>query len=144
MKIFKIILLVISVTLVTSTVKMMTSSTTLQSARSLTYMTLVEGTNDIYEICKLICNVNNMKTYYSETTVYPNYGKLFRCQCNEDFTPWYDLTTFAEITMDLLKGDPLFNYYLNMPGNYENECQCDNLKSLIYNILDSFKDLSLS
>ena len=111
---------------------------------SLTYMTLVEGSNDIYEICKLICGINDMKTFYSETTVYPNYGKLFRCQCNEDFTPWYNVNTLAEVTMDLLKGDAMFNYYMNMPGNYQNECQCDNLKSLLYNILDTFQDVSLN
>lgn len=107
-----------------------------------TYMTLVEGTSDIYETCKLICSVNEMKTYYSETTIYPNYGKLFRCQCDDDFTPWYSLDTLAEVTKDLLKGNPLFNYYMNMVGNYKNECECENLKSLIYNIVDSFKNVN--
>lgn len=112
--------------------------------KELTYMTLIEGTNDIYEVCKLICETNDMKTYYSETTVYPGYGKMFRCQCNDDFTPWYNLNTFAEITMDLLKGNDFFNYYLNMPGNYQNECVCTNLKNLVFNILGSFKDVSPS
>ena len=127
-----VLLFLFCVKLITSKVQLMTS----ESQSSLTYMTLVEGSNDIYEICKLICGINDMKTFYSETTVYPNYGKLFRCQCNEDFTPWYNVNTLAEVTMDLLKGDAMFNYYMNMPGNYQNECQCDNLKSLLYNILE--------
>ena len=135
-----ILLFLFCVKLITSKVQLMTS----ESQSSLTYMTLVEGSNDIYEICKLICGINDMKTFYSETTVYPNYGKLFRCQCNEDFTPWYNVNTLAEVTMDLLKGDAMFNYYMNMPGNYQNECQCDNLKSLLYNILDTFQDVSLN
>lgn len=134
-----VLLFLFCVKLITSKVQLMTS----ESQSSLTYMTLVEGSNDIYEICKLICGINDMKTFYSETTVYPNYGKLFRCQCNEDFTPWYNVNTLAEVTMDLLKGDAMFNYYMNMPGNYQNECQCDNLKSLLYNILDTFQDVSL-
>ena len=133
-----VLLFLFCVKLITSKVQLMTS----ESQSSLTYMTLVEGSNDIYEICKLICGINDMKTFYSETTVYPNYGKLFRCQCNEDFTPWYNVNTLAEVTMDLLKGDAMFNYYMNMPGNYQNECQCDNLKSLLYNILDTFQDVS--
>ena len=132
-----VLLFLFCVKLITSKVQLMTS----ESQSSLTYMTLVEGSNDIYEICKLICGINDMKTFYSETTVYPNYGKLFRCQCNEDFTPWYNVNTLAEVTMDLLKGDAMFNYYMNMPGNYQNECQCDNLKSLLYNILDTFQDV---
>ena len=135
-----VLLFLFSVNLIVSKVQLMTS----ESQSSLTYMTLVEGSNDIYEICKLICGINDMKTFYSETTVYPNYGKLFRCQCNEDFTPWYNVNTLAEFTMDLLKGDAMFNYYMNMPGNYQNECQCDNLKSLLYNILDTFQDVSLN
>ena len=135
-----VLLCLFCVKLITSKVQLMTS----ESQSSLTYMTLVEGSNDIYEICKLICGINDMKTFYSETTVYPNYGKLFRCQCNEDFTPWYNVNTLAEVTMDLLKGDAMFNYYMNMPGNYQNECQCDNLKSLLYNILDTFQDVSLN
>ena len=135
-----VLLFLFSVNLIVSKVQLMTS----ESQSSLTYMTLVEGSNDIYEICKLICGINDMKTFYSETTVYPNYGKLFRCQCNEDFTPWYNVNTLAEVTMDLLKGDAMFNYYMNMPGNYQNECQCDNLKSLLYNILDTFQDVSLN
>ncbi len=135
-----VLLFLFCVKLITSKVQLMTS----ESQSSLTYMTLVEGSNDIYEICKLICGINDMKTFYSETTVYPNYGKLFRCQCNEDFTPWYNVNTLAEVTMDLLKGDAMFNYYMNMPGNYQNECQCDNLKSLLYNILDTFQDVSLN
>ena len=135
-----VLLFLFSVNLIASKVQLMTS----ESQPSLTYMTLVEGSNDIYEICKLICGINDMKTFYSETTVYPNYGKLFRCQCNEDFTPWYNVNTLAEVTMDLLKGDAMFNYYMNMPGNYQNECQCDNLKSLLYNILDTFQDVSLN
>ena len=135
-----VLLFLFCVKLITSKVQLMTS----ESQSSLTYMTLVEGSNDIYEICKLICGINDMKTFYSETTVYPNYGKLFRCQCNEDFTPWYNVNTLAEVTMDLLKGDAMFNYYMNMPGNYQNECQCDNLKSLLYNILDTFQDASLN
>ena len=135
-----VLLFLFCVKLITSKVQFMTS----ESQSSLTYMTLVEGSNDIYEICKLICGINDMKTFYSETTVYPNYGKLFRCQCNEDFTPWYNVNTLAEVTMDLLKGDAMFNYYMNMPGNYQNECQCDNLKSLLYNILDTFQDVSLN
>ena len=135
-----VLLFLFSVNLIASKVQLMTS----ESQQSLTYMTLVEGSNDIYEICKLICGINDMKTFYSETTVYPNYGKLFRCQCNEDFTPWYNVNTLAEVTMDLLKGDAMFNYYMNMPGNYQNECQCDNLKSLLYNILDTFQDVSVN
>lgn len=135
-----VLLFLFSVNLIVSKVQLMTS----ESQSSLTYMTLVEGSNDIYEICKLICGINDMKTFYSETTVYPNYGKLFRCQCNEDFTPWYNVNTLAEVTMDLLKGDAMFNYYMNMPGNYQNECQCDNLKSLLYNILDTFQDVSVN
>lgn len=135
-----VLLFLFCVKLITSKVQLMTS----ESQSSFTYMTLVEGSNDIYEICKLICGINDMKTFYSETTVYPNYGKLFRCQCNEDFTPWYNVNTLAEVTMDLLKGDAMFNYYMNMPGNYQNECQCDNLKSLLYNILDTFQDVSLN
>ena len=135
-----VLLFLFCVKLITSKVQLMTS----ESQSSLTYMTLVEGSNDIYEICKLICGINDMKTFYSETTVYPNYGKLFRCQCNEDFTPWYNVNTLAEVTMELLKGDAMFNYYMNMPGNYQNECQCDNLKSLLYNILDTFQDVSLN
>ena len=135
-----VLLFLFCVKLITSKVQLMTS----ESQSSLTYMTLVEGSNDIYEICKLICGINDMKTFYSETTVYPNYGKLFRCQCNEDFTPWYNVNTLAEVTMDLLKGDAMFNYYMNMPGNYQNECQCDNLKNLLYNILDTFQDVSLN
>ena len=135
-----VLLFLFCVKLITSKVQLMTS----ESQSSLTYMTLVEGSNDIYEICKLICGINDMKTFYSETTVYPNYGKLFRCQCNEDFTPWYNVNTLAEVTMDLLKGDAMFNYYMNMPGNYQNECQCDNLKSLLYNILDTFQDVSVN
>ena len=135
-----VLLFLFCVKLITSKVQLMTS----ESQSSLTYMTLVDGSNDIYEICKLICGINDMKTFYSETTVYPNYGKLFRCQCNEDFTPWYNVNTLAEVTMDLLKGDAMFNYYMNMPGNYQNECQCDNLKSLLYNILDTFQDVSLN
>ena len=135
-----VLLFLFCVKLITSKVQLMTS----ESQSSLTYMTLVEGSNDIYEICKLICGINDMKTFYSETTVYPNYGKLFRCQCNEDFTPWYNVNTLAEVTMDLLKGDAMFNCYMNMPGNYQNECQCDNLKSLLYNILDTFQDVSLN
>ena len=135
-----VLLFLFSVNLIVSKVQLMTS----ESQQSLTYMTLVEGSNDIYEICKLICGINDMKTFYSETTVYPNYGKLFRCQCNEDFTPWYNVNTLAEVTMDLLKGDAMFNYYMNMPGNYQNECQCDNLKSLLYNILDTFQDVSVN
>ena len=135
-----VLLFLFCVKLITSKVQLMTS----ESQSSLTYMTLVEGSNDIYEICKLICGINDMKTFYSETTVYPNYGKLFRCQCNEDFTPWYNVNTLAEVTMDLLKGDAMFNYYMNMPGNYQNEFQCDNLKSLLYNILDTFQDVSLN
>ena len=135
-----VLLFLFCVKLITSKVQLMTS----ESQSSLTYMTLVEGSNDIYEICKLICGINDMKTFYSETTVYPNYGKLFRCQCNEDFTPWYNVNTLAEVTMDLLKGDAMFNYYMNMPGNYQNECQCDNLKSLLYNILDTFQDVSFN
>lgn len=135
-----VLLFLFSVNLIVSKVQLMTS----EFQSSLTYMTLVEGSNDIYEICKLICGINDMKTFYSETTVYPNYGKLFRCQCNEDFTPWYNVNTLAEVTMDLLKGDAMFNYYMNMPGNYQNECQCDNLKSLLYNILDTFQDVSVN
>ena len=114
-----------------------------QLPSDITYMTLVEGSSDMYEICKLICRVNNMKTYYSETTIYPQYGKVFRCQCNENYTPWYDLQTFREVAFDLLRGNSIFNYYMNMPGNYINECECNNLKSLIFNILTTFKDLNI-
>ena len=108
-----------------------------ENEHSLTYLTLVEGTKDIYEVCKLICNANDMKTYYSESTYFPNYGKLFRCQCNSQFTAWYNLETLAQVGLDLIKGDDLVNYYFNMPGNNENDCKCDTYREILLKMISS-------
>jgi hypothetical protein len=104
-------------------------------SKSTTYLTLIEGSQDVYKTCQSICRERKEQTYYAEATDYPNYGKIFRCQCGDKFTSWYSMHDLNEINSSILMGDNLFNNYMNMLGFEISDCECDDLKRLLIRLL---------
>lgn len=99
------------------------------------YITLVEGTYEIYKLCDVICTVDGKRTSYAEVTTFPEYGKIFRCQCGKQFSSWYNVNTLDNLGKDILRGDEVFNYYLNMLSLDLEECECESLKNVLLRLI---------
>jgi hypothetical protein len=108
---------------------------TTSDSKSTTYLTLIEGSQDVYKTCQSICRERGEQTYYAEATDYPSYGKIFRCQCGDKFTSWYSMYDLSELNSSLLMGDNLFNNYMSMLGYDLSDCECDDLKRLLARLL---------
>jgi hypothetical protein len=102
-----------------------------QQTTPLVYITLLEGSRDIYATCESICTEKSSPLYYAEVTDFPNYGKIFRCQCGDKYTPWHNLNDLSELCTEILLGDELFNGYFNLLGYDTSDCKCDDLKYLL-------------
>jgi hypothetical protein len=103
--------------------------------KELIYITLLEGSKNIYALCQSICGDLGEITLYSESTNYPDYGVIFRCQCGSHYTPWYNLENLNEMCLDILKGDSLFNDYFNLLGYDTSDCKCSPLKDMLSKML---------
>lgn len=101
------------------------------AAKRVTYITILEGSREIYNMCGSICKESCKPLYYTEVTDFPNYGKIFRCQCGDRYSSWYNIETFTALDLDILLGDNLFNDYFNLLGYDTSDCQCDSLKQLL-------------
>ena len=107
------------------------NQTTLTPPQEVTYITIMEGSDDVYASCSLICRDLNKQTLYSEITDFPGYGSIFRCQCGGDWSSWYNWGDMRELCTDILLGDSLFNDYMNLLGYDVDDCECDGLKKLL-------------
>ncbi len=105
-------------------------------AKPTVYVTLIEASSDVYKTCESICREKKEETYYAEVTDFSNYGKIFRCQCGDKFTPWYSLHDLSQMDSNILMGDLMFNSYLSMPGYDLSDCDCDDLKRLLARLLN--------
>lgn len=103
----------------------------IQPNNGLTYITILEGTHEVYAKCNIICHSDEKQNLYTEVTNFPGYGKIYRCQCDNKYSKWYNLANNSEVSLDILLGDSLFNHYLNLLGRQEDDCSCDPLKSLL-------------
>lgn len=108
-----------------------------KNAEPVTYITLMEGTRETYAICQSICRDRGLPTYYAEVTDFPNYGMIFRCQCGDNFTSWYNSEDLTELCLDILLGDTLFNDYFNMIGYDTSDCECNALKEMLGKMLQT-------
>ena len=97
----------------------------------ITYITILEGTHDIYGKCNIICHKDGKANLYTEITNFPNFGKIYRCQCDNKFSKWYSIQDNSEVSLDILLGDSLFNHYINLLGVNADPCSCDPLKALL-------------
>ncbi len=104
---------------------------TSQHPRKVTYITLIEGSKEVYNLCNSICSEKGENTLYSEVTDFPDYGNIFRCQCGDNFTSWYKMNDLSELCIDILLGDSLFNDYFNMLGYDVSNCKCDALRVML-------------
>lgn len=101
------------------------------------YITLIEGSKDTYTLCNSICQDKNEQLYYAEVTEFPGHGKIFRCQCGDRYTAWYNFSDLSEMCVDILMGDKLFNGYINLLGYDRDDCNCNDLKLLLAKLLPS-------
>jgi hypothetical protein len=106
-------------------------------APQLTYITMLEGSREVYGTCQSICWETSKPLLYTEVTDFPNYGKIFRCQCGDRYTSWYNLADLSELCVDVLLGDSIFNDYFNLLGYDTSDCQCDDLKSLLGKLISN-------
>lgn len=114
---------------------------TITKNQEITYVTLIEGSRETYQYCNNICKNLEQNTLYAEVTDFPNYGTIFRCQCGDSFTSWYNMQDMSELCLDILIGDNLFNDYLNMLGYDTSDCDCSAMKYMLGKIL-SAKEIS--
>ena len=106
-----------------------------EDGETTTYITLLEGSSEVYSFCQNICEKWNDPLLYTEVTSFPYYGEIYRCQCGAQYSKWYDMKTHEELSYDILLGDDLFNDYLNMLGFDDNDCYCASLKNLLYKLI---------
>lgn len=106
-----------------------------KQAPEVTYITLMEGSRETYALCRSICTQEGLPLYYTEVTDFPSYGMIFRCQCGDKFTSWYNSEDLTELCVDILLGDQLFNDYFNMVGHETSDCECDVLKDMLGKML---------
>lgn len=89
-----------------------------------------EGSMQIYSMCSEICEKENKSLYYAETTNFPGYGLIYRCQCEKSWTGWYDSNGQCDQCDNIILGDELFNNYMNILGYEPDDCSCQSLKEL--------------
>lgn len=106
-----------------------------ETAQKVTYITLLEGSREVYGSCMSICWETGRPLLYSEATDFPEYGKIFRCQCGSRWTSWYNMADLTELCVDILLGDSIFNDYFNLLGYDTSDCQCDDLKALLFKLI---------
>jgi hypothetical protein len=106
-----------------------------EDGETVTYITLLEGSKEIYSFCQNICEKWDDPLLYTEVTSFTDYGDIYRCQCGAQYSKWYDMKTHEELSYDILLGDDLFNDYLNMLGFDDNDCYCASLKNLLYKLI---------
>jgi hypothetical protein len=110
-----------------------------ESSDNTIYITLIEGSKDTYTLCNSICLEKNEQLYYTEVTEFPGHGKIFRCQCGDRYTSWYNFSDLSEMCVDILMGDKLFNGYINLLGYDRDDCNCNDLKLLLAKLLPTPK-----
>lgn len=99
------------------------------------YITFLEGSPEIYEYCENVCQKEEEPLQYTEVTVFPYFGNIYRCQCGNQYSKWYKMDSHEELSFDVLLGDELFNDYLNLPGVNDDNCSCSSLKNLLYRLI---------
>jgi hypothetical protein len=106
-----------------------------EQSPKVTYITLLEGSREVYGSCMSICWETGRPLLYAEATDFPEYGKIFRCQCGNRWSSWYNMADLTELCVDVLLGDSIFNDYFNLLGYDTSDCQCDDLKALLHKLI---------
>ncbi len=101
------------------------------------YITFMEGSDDVYGYCSSVCEKEDEPLMYTEVTSFPDFGNLYRCQCGTQYSKWYEMDTHAELSLDIILGDEVFNNYVNMNGNDNSDCDCYSLKNMLYKLINS-------
>ncbi len=106
-----------------------------QNLNSTIFIKMIEGSRLTYARCGGLCSELGKPNYYTEVTEFPGYGKIFRCQCGESWTSWFNEEDLKELSPNILLGDSLFNEYMKITGFDASDCECDALKGILSRLI---------